>query len=55
MLVNKHGLSGTVLIPELAHEATVHLPADLPLDSRLRLALRRVDLPQQIAHFRVEG
>lgn len=54
VLVNKHGLSGTVLIPALAYEATVHLPADLPLDSRVLLALRRVDLPQQIAHLRAE-
>jgi exoribonuclease-2 len=55
VLVNKRGLSGTVLIPDLAYEVPLHLPADLPLDSRLRLTLRRVDLAQQIAHFRVEG
>ena len=47
VLVDKHGLSGTLLIPELALETHEHLPADLPLDSHLDLSFREVDLPRQ--------
>jgi exoribonuclease II len=53
VLIDKHGLSGSLLIPELALETHEHLPADLPLDSRLDLSLREVDLPRLDARFRV--
>jgi exoribonuclease-2 len=53
VLVDKRGLSGTLLIPELALETHEHLPADLPLDSRVELSLREVDLPRLDARFRI--
>lgn len=54
VLVDRRGQSGVFAIPELALEAQLHLPADLPLDSRVTLILRSVDLPRQDARFRVE-
>jgi exoribonuclease II len=54
ILVEKRGLSAVILIPELAWEARVHLPADLPLDSAVHLTLGSVDLPRLDARFRVE-
>lgn len=43
----------TVLIPELAMETRVRSRPGLAPDSRLRLAVREVDLPEQAAYFRV--
>ncbi len=54
VLLDKRGLNGTFVIPELALETQVHLAADLPLDSEVTLALRGVDLARQDARFRVE-
>ncbi len=54
ILVDKRGQTGKVLIPELGLDVPVHLPADLPLDSGLPLALRGVNLAQLEAHFRIE-
>jgi exoribonuclease II len=54
VLVDRRGQSGVFVIPELAMEAQMHLPAGLPLDSRVTLVLRSVDLPRQDARFRVE-
>jgi exoribonuclease-2 len=51
VLVDKTGLRGTVLIPELALEASLHLRQDLPLDSRLRLRVRGINLAQLEVHF----
>jgi exoribonuclease-2 len=53
VLVEKRGMSGTVLVPELALEARVHLPADLALNSEVMLALNGVDLPRLDPRFRV--
>jgi exoribonuclease-2 len=53
ILVEKHGLSGLVLVPELGYEARVHLPSDLPLDSRVTLTLTEANLPRLDARFRV--
>jgi exoribonuclease-2 len=53
VLVEKHGSRGTVLIPELDLEPRMHLPKDIPLDSRVPLVLTGVDLPELEAHFRV--
>jgi exoribonuclease-2 len=55
ILVEKRGPRGLFIIPALGLEALAHLPAsDLPLDSRLVLTLRGVNLPQLDAYFRVE-
>jgi exoribonuclease-2 len=53
ILVDRRGSSGTVLIPDLALEARVHLKQNWPLDQVLPLALTGVNLPQQEASFRV--
>jgi exoribonuclease II len=54
ILVDQRGPTGTVLLPELAFEARVHLSADLPLDSPVRLVLTGVNLPHLDAHWRLE-
>jgi exoribonuclease-2 len=54
ILVDQRGPTGTVLLPELALEARVHLSADLPLDSLVRLVLTGVNLPHLDAHWRLE-
>ena len=51
ILVDKRGLQGTVILPELGLEPTVHLPGDLPLDTRLVVQLRSVD-PVSYTHLR---
>ncbi len=51
VLVERRGLSGTFLIPELALETRVRLQSDLPLDSRAKLSLASVDLPRLEARF----
>jgi exoribonuclease-2 len=53
VLVEKRGLSGTFLIPELALETHVRLQSQLPLDSRASLSLSGVDLPRLEARFRI--
>jgi len=53
VLLDRRGQSGICVIPELALETQVYLPPDLPLDSRVTLILRSVDLPRQDARFRV--
>jgi exoribonuclease-2 len=53
VLVEKRDSRAIVLIPELDLDARIHLRQNLALNSRLLLALRSVDLPQLVAHFRV--
>lgn len=53
ILVERHGVRGTVLIPELDLEPRLHIRQDLPLDSKVPLALSGVDLPELVAHFRI--
>ncbi len=53
ILVDKRGRRGTVLIPDLDLDVQVHMRADLPLNSGVSLALRRVNLPRLEANFRV--
>ncbi len=53
VLVEKRGHSGTLLLPELGLETTVHLAHDLPLDSQVTLQISRVDLPDLRANFRL--
>jgi exoribonuclease-2 len=54
ILVDQRGRRGTFLIPELDLDAQVHLRRDLALNSSVRLALAKVNLPELMAHFRVE-
>ncbi len=51
VLVEKNGLRGMALIPELALEVHLHLRVDLPLDASLPLKLQGVNLPDLEAHF----
>jgi exoribonuclease II len=53
VLLDRRGQGGVFVIPELAMETQVYLPADLPFDSRVTLILRSVDLPRQDARFRL--
>ncbi len=53
VLLDRRGQSGVFVIPELALETQVYLPPDLPLDSRVTLILRSVNLPRQDPRFRV--
>ena len=53
VLVDKNGLRGVAILPELALEVHLHLRADLPLDSSLPLKLQSVNLPDLEAHFTV--
>ena len=43
----------TLLIPELAMETRLRVRSDYPLDSRLRIAVREVDVADQVAWFRL--
>jgi exoribonuclease-2 len=51
VLVEKQGLRGKVIIPELAFETTVHLRQDLPLNSRLQLGFSKANLVDLEASF----
>jgi exoribonuclease-2 len=55
VLVEKRGLRGTVLIPELGLETQVHLREDKPLDSTVPLSLNGVSLPDLDVHFQVRS
>lgn len=52
VVVDKRGARDVVLIPDLDWEAHIYSPHDWPLDSRVRVALNEVDLPNLEAHFR---
>jgi exoribonuclease-2 len=51
ILVEKTGMRGYVLIPELALETPLTLREDLPLDSALALRARAINLPELEVHF----
>jgi len=51
VLVEKTGMRGYVLIPELALETPMHLREDLLLDSRLMLRARGINLAELEVHF----
>jgi exoribonuclease-2 len=55
VVVETKGPRATVVIPELAWEAKVHLRRELPLNSEVALVLNRVDLPMLEAFFRAEA
>ena len=51
LLVDKRQLRGRVIFPELALEARIHLRRDLPLNSRLQLINKGVNLAELEAYF----
>jgi len=53
VVVDRDERKAVVLIPELAMETRLRLPADPPLNARVRLAAREVDLPALDCRFRV--
>lgn len=53
VLVETTGTRGIVLVPELALEAPLHLPKELPLDTRLMLSVRDIQLPELEVHFNI--
>ncbi len=55
VLVDTLKQRGTFLIPELALECKARLKQPLALNQRQTLKLSEVDLPEQVAYFRVEG
>jgi exoribonuclease-2 len=55
VLVDKKGLRGKFILPALALEAQVHLRRDLPLDSRVLLAVKEVNLAELEGYFQVVG
>jgi exoribonuclease-2 len=52
VVVGKEDHKDVVLIPELALESRMRLKGDPGLDSRLRLAVRELDIPSQTLDFR---
>jgi exoribonuclease II len=55
LVERRGGMNGVLIIPALALETHLHLPADLPLDSEMNVTFRSVDLPWQDVRFRVEA
>jgi exoribonuclease-2 len=55
LVERRGGMNGTFVVPELALETQLHLPADLPLDSEVTVIFRSADLPWQDVRFRVEA
>ncbi len=53
VLVDKNGQRGTMLIPELDLETTLHLREDLPLNSEVTLTLTKMNLPELETHFKI--
>jgi len=54
-LVEKRGRRDVILIPDLDLQTNIYQKRDLPLDDRVQLALREVNLPLLEAHFREVG
>lgn len=55
IVVEVRGDRATVLIPELAWEARVHLRGEMPLNRVVTVAMQGVDLPLLEAYFRLES
>jgi exoribonuclease-2 len=55
VLVEKKGLRGRFILPELAQETQVHLRQDLPLDSRVVLKIKEINLAELEAYFQVQA
>lgn len=52
IVVEQYGQRSKVLIPELAYETQLYLRQQLPLDSKVMLAVNEVNLAERTAHFR---
>jgi exoribonuclease-2 len=53
VLVEKRGLSGKVIIPQMAFESGIHLREDRPLNSVLNINVKGTNLAELEAHFEV--
>lgn len=53
VLVEKNGLRGYLLVPELALETAIHLRHDLPLDAPLPLSVQSINLPELEVQFKI--
>ncbi len=53
ILVDRYGLRGTVIIPDLAWETRLSLRDPLPLNARIPLSFQGMNLPQLDAHFQI--
>jgi exoribonuclease-2 len=53
VIVEVNGPRAIVLVPELALEAPLHLRQELPLDTRLTLAVQSINLPELEVRFNV--
>jgi exoribonuclease-2 len=51
ILLDRNGVMGRVIIPDLALETSLHLAVEKPLNSELNLALKSVNLPELEAGF----
>lgn len=51
VLVEKQGLKGKIIIPELAFETTIYLRQDIPLNSRFNLKFKAAKLAELEASF----
>ncbi len=54
LIVEKRGLQGKVLVPELGLETQVQLQGDYALDSPISIVLSGINLPRLETHFRVQ-
>lgn len=52
IVVEQYGQRSKLLIPELAYETQLYLRQQLPLDSKVMLAVNEVNLAERTAHFR---
>ena len=55
VVVDRRGASGIVIVPELAWEARVHLPAHIQLDQVVRLKVTGIQLALREVSWRLEG
>lgn len=55
IVADRRGASGIVLVPDLAVEARVHLPANIGLDQRVRMRVTGIQLAQREVSWRIEG
>lgn len=52
IVVEQYGQRSKLLIPDLGYETQLYLRQQLPLDSRVMLAVNEVNLAERTAHFR---
>ena len=51
VVVEKNGTQGTILVPELAREARITVPADLALNDTFRVRAGNINIPEQSFTF----